>query len=470
MRKLRVGLDTDNQGALLATLRIKPVLVERILAAQSQDPLICTLRVEVANGDRTNCSVRNDGALMIGNRFYVPNDESLKREILEEAHETVFAMHLGSTKMYHTLREHYWWPFMKKEIAEYVRRCLICQQVKAERQKPSGLLQPLPILEWEWERITMNFVFKLPRTQSKHDGVWVIVDRLTKSAHFLPVRANYSLNKLAKIFIDEIVRLHGVLVSIVSNRVPRFASRFWTKLNEAFGTQLQFSTAFHPQTDGQSERTIQTLEDMLRACALQFRDDWDEKLPLMEFAYNNSYQVSIGMSPFDALYGKQCRTPFYWDEDRQKSYADNRRKDLQFEVGDWVVLKLSPWKGVVRFGKRGKLSPRYIGPYEIIERVGPVAYRLALPADLARLHDVFHISMLRKYISDPSHVQEEQPVELEDDFTYVEQPVQILDWKTQVLQSREIPLVKVLWRSHTVEEATWEPEDQMREQYLHLFE
>ncbi|KAI5335422.1 hypothetical protein L3X38_025555 [Prunus dulcis] len=359
MRKLRIGLDMDNQGALLATLHVRPVLVERILAAQSQDPLICTLRVEVANGDKTDCSIRNDGALMI------------------------------------------------------------------------GLLHPLPIPEWKWERITMDFMFKLPRTQSKHDGVWVIVDRLTKSAHFLPVRANYSLNKLAKIFIDEIVRLHGVPVSIVSDRDPRFTSRFWTKLNEAFGTQLQFSTAFHPQTDGQSERTIQTLEDMLRACALQFRGDWDEKLPLMEFAYNNSYQ---------------------------------------FEVGDWVFLKLSPWKGVVRFGKRGKLSPRYIGPYEIIERVGPAAYRLALPANLARLHDVFHISMLRKYISDSSHVLEEQPVELEEDFTYVEQLVPILDWKTQVLRSREIPLVKVLWRSHTVEEATWEPEDQMRKQYLHLFD
>ncbi|KAI5332728.1 hypothetical protein L3X38_022857 [Prunus dulcis] len=157
-------------------------------------------------------------------------------------------------------------------------------------------------------------------------------------------------------------------------------------------------------------------------------------------------------------------------QDRQKNYADNRRKDLQFEVGDWVFLKLSPWKGVVRFGRRGKLSPRYIGPYEIVERVGPVAYRLALPSDLSRLHDVFHVSMLRKYISDPSHVLEEQPIELQEDLTYVEQPVQILDWMMQVLRSREIPLVKVLWRSHNVEEATWEPEDQMREQYPYLFE
>ncbi|CAL2229315.1 unnamed protein product [Prunus armeniaca] len=426
MRKLRVELSVDDQGALLATLHVRPVLVERLVAAQSQDPLICTLRSEVENGDRTDCSVRSDGALMVGTRLYVPNDEVLKREILEEAHSSAFAMHPGSTKMYHTLREHYWWPFMKKEIAEYVSKCLICQQVKAERQKPSGLLQPLPIPEWKLEHITMDFVFKLPRTQNKHDGIWVIVDRLTKSAHFLPVRANYTLNKLAKIFIDEIVRLHGVPVSIISDRDPRFTSRFWARLNEAFGTQLRFSTAFHPQTDGQSERIIQTLEDMLRACALQFRGDWDEKLPLMEFAYNNSYQASIKMSPYDALYGKQCRTPFYWDEvgenrlevsddvertkeqvkiirerlkaaqDRQKSYADNRRKDLQFEVGDWVFLKLSPWKGIMRFGRRGKLSPRYIGPYKIVERVGPVAYRLALPSDLSRLHDVFHVSMLRK--------------------------------------------------------------------------
>ncbi|KAI5334329.1 hypothetical protein L3X38_024462 [Prunus dulcis] len=239
---------------------------------------------------------------------------------------------------------------------------------------------------------------------------------------------------------------------------------------------------------------------MLRACALQFRGDWDDKLPLMEFAYNNSYQASIEMSPFDALYERQCRIPLYWDEvgehrlevpedvertkkqvelnrerlkaaqDRQKSYADNRRKDLQFEVGDWVFLKLSPWKGVVRFGKMGELSPRYIGPYEILEHVGLVAYRLALPSDLSRLHDVFHFSMLCKYISDPSHLLEEQPIELEDDSSYVEQPVQIFDWKVQVLRSREIPLVKVLWRGHTVEEATWEPEDQMRDQYPYLFE
>ncbi|KAI5342920.1 hypothetical protein L3X38_010796 [Prunus dulcis] len=363
LRKLRVELGVDEQRALLATLQVRPVLVERILAAQAQDPLICTLQAEVESGDRTDCLVRNDGALMVGTRLYVPNDEALKKEILEEAHNSAFAMHPGSTKMYHTLREHNWWPFMKKEIAEYVRKCLICQQ-------------------------------------NKHDGVWVIVDRLTKSAHFLPVRANYTLNKLAKLFIDEIVRHHGVPVSITSDRDPRFTSRFWTKLNEAFGTQLRLALPF-----------------ILRQ--------------------TNS---------------------IYWDE-----IGEHR-----LEVADDVERTTE--QGVVRFGRRGKLSPRYIRPYEIVERVGPVAYRLALLSDLSRLRDVFHVSMLRKYIFDPSHVLEEQPIELQEDLTYVEQPVQILDRKMQVLRSREIPLVKVLWRSHTMEEATWEPQDQMREQYPYLFE
>ncbi|PRQ42384.1 putative nucleotidyltransferase, Ribonuclease H [Rosa chinensis] len=345
----------------------------------------------------------------------------------------------------------------------------------------------------------MDFIYKLPRTQDGNDGIWMIVDRLTKSAHFLAVKETFSLDKLAKLYVDEIVRLHGVPESIVSDRDARFTSKFWRKVHKCLGTELQFSTAFHPQTDGQSERTIQTLEDMLRACSLQFKGSWDKHLALMEFAYNNSYHSSIGMAPYEALYGKQCRTPLCWDEvgerqligpeiieittdkvkvirerlktaqSRQKSYADKHRKHLEFQVGDWVFLKLSPWKGVVRFGKRGKLSPRYIGPYEIVERIGLVAYRLALPPQLSQVHDVFHVSMLRKYITDPSHVLPAQPITLTEDLTYEEEPVQILDRREQVLRSKVIPLVKVLWRNHLIEEATWEPEDQMRQQYPHLF-
>ncbi|CAL2250755.1 unnamed protein product [Prunus armeniaca] len=500
LRKDGVEMEMTQQGGILASLHVRPIMVERVIASQLGDPTLCRIRGEVENGTRKDYAIRGDGALVKGARLCVPSKNAeLKREIMEEAHCSTYTMHPGSTKMYRTLRAYYSWPHMKGDIAKYVSRCLICQQVKAERQKPSGLMQPLPIPEWKWERIAMDFVFKLPRTSKGHDGIWVIVDRLTKSAHFLPIKETYPLTRLAKLFVDEIVRLHGAPVSIVSDRDPRFTSRFWRCLQEAMGTRLLFSTAFHPQTDGQSERTIQTLEDMLRSCVLQFKDAWDVHLALVEFAYNNSYHSSIGMAPYEALYGRQCRTPICWNEvgdkklekvdsiratnekvkmikeklktaqDRQKSYADNRSKDLEFAVRDWVFLKLSPWKGVMRFGKRGKLSPRYIGPYEITERIGPVAYRLALPPELSRVHDVFHVSMLRKYMPDPSHVLEYQPVELEEDLSYEEQPVQILDRKEQRLRSRSIPVVKVLWRSQTVEEAIWEPEEQMRAKYPYLF-
>ena len=250
----------------------------------------------------------------------------------------------------------------------------------------------------------MDFVTGLPRTRRQHDAIWVIVDRLMKSAHFLPVSNDDLLDKLAQLYVEEIVRLHGVPISIVSDRDPRFTSRFWSSLQDAIGTRLHFSTAFHPQTDGQSERTIQTLEDMLKACVIEFKGSWDMHLSQMEFTYNNSYQSSIGMALFEALYGRKCRTPVCWDEvgerrligpelvhitldkiqifrdrlkiarDRQKSYVDKLRRDLKFNVGDKVFLKVSPWKGVLRFGRRGKLRPRYIGPYEIIARVGPVSY------------------------------------------------------------------------------------------------
>ena len=232
---------------------------------------------------------------------------------------------------------------------------------------------------------------------------------------------------------------------------------------------------------------------------LDLKGSWETHLPLIEFAYNNSYHSSIEMAPFEALYGRRCRSPICWNEvgerkllgpelvqlttekiqlirerllaaqSRQKSYADNRRRDLEFQVGDHVFLKVSPSKGVMRFGKKGKLSQRYIGPFEILDRVGNVSYRLALPPNLSHIHNVFHISVLRKYMPDPSHVLEYEPINVREDLSYEEQPVQILDRKDQVLRSRNISLVKVLWRNHTVQEATWEKEEDMKEKYPYLF-
>ena len=239
----------------------------------------------------------------------------------------------------------------------------------------------------------MDFITKLPRTARGVDAIWVIVDRLTKSAHFLAISESSSAEKLAEMYVREVVSRHGVPISIVSDRDVRFTSRFWKKFHEELGTRLHFSTAYHPQTDGQSERTIQTLEDMLRACVLDFGGSWDAYLPLAEFSYNNSHHSSIGMPPFELLYGRRCRTPICWGEvgqrvmgsteivlqtseqiqqvrqrlltaqSRQKSYADRCRSELEFQVGDFVLLKVSPWKRVIRFKKRGKLGPRYIGPF-----------------------------------------------------------------------------------------------------------
>ncbi|KAK9029043.1 hypothetical protein V6N11_026169 [Hibiscus sabdariffa] len=464
----QIEMSLYDDGSLLSELQIKPTLAAEIRAKQLQDSSLLPVMKQVEQGTTEVYSFDRDGVLCFRGRYGVPDDDQLKQTILQEAHSSPYAMHLGGDKMYCNLKVRYRWTGMKKDISDYVARCLTCQQVKAEHQHPSGLLQPIRIPEWKWEQITMDFVTGLPLTSSKKDSVCVIVDRLTKSAHFIPVRTNYPVDKLAKLYISEIVRLHGIPLSIISDRDPKFTSRFWQVLHDALGTHLNFSTTFHPQTDGQSERVIQILENMLRGCVIDFRGSWEDFLPLAEFAYNNSYQVSIRMAPYEALYGRKCRTPICWTElydrnilgpdliqqtektvrlirdrlkeafDRQKSYADRRRKDIEFAVGDHVFLKVSPWKRFLRFGRKGKLSPRFIGSYRILERVGSVAYRLELPPQLSRIHNVFHVSMLRQYRPDPSHIIQVQDVELRPNLSYDEEPVQILDQDERILRNRHL--------------------------------
>ena len=500
IQKLGLEIHLPGDRSFLALLKVQPSLIQRIKSTQHEDPMLMKILNSLNEGKLGEFRIDDEGALRLSTRLCVPKIPELQQDILKEAHHSTFSVHPGATKMYQDLKRYYWWKRMKKDIAEFVSKCLTCQQVKAEHQRPGGLLQPLLIPEWKWEHINMDFVVGLPSTLKKNNAIWVIVDRLTKSAHFIAIRENDSLAKLADIYVNEIVRLHGVPVSIVSDRDPRFTSHFWRSLQDAFGSRLNISTAFHPQTDGQSERTIQTLEDMLRACILDFRGNWDDHLPLIEFSYNNSYQASIKMAPYEALYGRKCRSPICWDEigekkllgpelvqktidkiqiirerlqtaqSRQKSYADNRRRNLEFSIGDHVFLKVSPWKGIMRFRRKGKLSPRYIGPFEILEKIGALAYKLALPPELSRIHNVFHVSMLRKYVPDPSHVIEFEPIQLKEDLSYKETPVQILDRKEKILRSKTIPLVKVLWKNHKHEEATWELEETMKSTYPNLFD
>ncbi|GJV44390.1 putative reverse transcriptase domain-containing protein [Tanacetum coccineum] len=307
------------------------------------------------------------------------------------------------------------------------------------------------------------------------------------------------METLTRLYIKEIVSRHEVPISIISDRDSHFTSRFWQSMQSALGTQLDMSMAYHPETDGQSERTIQTLEDMLRACVIDFGKGWERHLPLVEFSYNNSYHASIKAAPFEALYGRKCRSPVCWAEvgdvqltgpeiihettkkivqirqrlqaarDRQRSYANIRRKPLEFQVRDRVMLKVSPRKGVIRFGKQGKLNPQYIRPFKILKRVGPVAYKLELPEELSNIHITFHVSNLKKYVSNESLIIPMKELRLDDKLNFMEEPIEIMDREVKQLKQSCIPIVKVRWNSKRGPKFTWEREDQIRAKYPHLF-
>ncbi|GJY79601.1 putative reverse transcriptase domain-containing protein [Tanacetum coccineum] len=343
--------------------------------------------------------------------IYLPRFGGLRDLVMHESHKSKYSIHPGSDKMYHDLKPLYWWPNMKADIATYVSKCLTCAKVKAKHQKPSGLLQQPEIPVWKWEKITMDFVSGLLRTPSGH----------------------------------------GVPVLIISDRDIHFTSRFWRSLQEALGMNLGMSTAYHPQMDGQSERTIQTLEDMLRAYV------GDSQLTGPEFIRDTTEKIV------------QIKNRLLATHSRQKIYADRRTKPLEFEVGDMVLLKVSPWKGAVRFGKRGKLSPRYIGPFKILARVGPVAYTLELPEELKGIHSTFHVLNLKKCLAEGDIVVSMDEIQLDDKLHMIEEPVEVVDREVKRLKQSRIPIVKVRWNSQRGPEFTWEREDQIKKKYPHLF-
>nr|GEX69808.1 putative reverse transcriptase domain-containing protein [Tanacetum cinerariifolium] len=298
------------------------------------------------------------------------------------------------------------------------------------------------------------------------------------------MRETNSMEKLERIYLKEVVTRHGIPVSIICDHDPRFASNFWISLQKALGTRLDMSTAYHPEADGQSERTIQTLKDMLRACVIDFRNGWVKHLPLVEFSYNNSYHASIKAAPFEALYGRKCRSPVCWAEvvqvqltglemvqettemviqikqrmqaarDRQKSYANLKRKPMEFQAEDWVMPKVSPWKWVVHFGKREKLNPRYVRPFKVLERVGDVAYKLELPQELSRVHNTFHVSNLKKCYSDEPLAASLEGLQVDDKLRFVEEPIEIMDQEVKRLKQSRIRIVKVRWNSRRGHEFT----------------
>jgi hypothetical protein len=355
--------------------------------------------------------------------------------------------------------------------------------------KPGGLLQHLSVLDWKWDDISMDFIVGLPLTAHKYNSIWVIVDQLTKFSHFIPMNTNYNIQKYAEIYIAHVLCLHGVPKMIISDRESQFVAHLWEQMHASLRTQLIHSLTYHPQMDGQTERVNQILEDMLRACVIEYLESWDKNLSWTEFSYNNSYQESLKIAPFKALYGWQCRTPLNWTEpgekaifgpdivneaeatvcriqenleaakSRQESYANKRCQPLQFEVGDHIYLKVSPMKGVKKFGVKGKLSHRYIGSFSIIERCGTVAYKLELPPSLAGVHGIFHVSRLKKFLKAPMDVVLPKVTPLETNLIYPEHPIKILDQKSRVTRRKMIKFFKIQWSNHMVKEATRESED-----------
>ncbi|GJV07470.1 putative reverse transcriptase domain-containing protein [Tanacetum coccineum] len=422
-RKANVVADALSQKEQIKPLRVLALVMTiglnlpvQILNAQAEARKAENIKFDDLGGMIKKLEPRVDGTLCLKNRSWLPCFGDLRALIMHESHKLKYSIHLGSDKMYHDLKKLYWWPNMKADIATYIP-------------------------QWKWEKITMDFITKLPKTSSGYDTIWVIVNRLTKFAHFLPMKENDSIKRLTRLYLKEVVSRH----------------------EKALGTRLDMSTAYHPQTNGQSERTIQTLEDMLRACVIDFGNGWDKHLPLVEFSYNNSYHTSIKAASFEALYGRKCRSPVCWAEvrdaqltgpeiihettekivqikrriqaarDRQKSYADMRRKPLEFQVGEKFMLKVSPWKGVIRFRKRGKLNPR--------------------------VHSTFHVSNLKKCLSDESLVISLDEIHIDDKLHFIEEPVEIIDREVKWLKQSHIPIIKVRWNSRRGPKFTWERED-----------
>jgi hypothetical protein len=302
----------------------------------------------------------NDEILLYRNIIYVPNSHELRSMILKEMHNVPYVGHPGYQKTIAVVKSQYYWPGMKREIVEYIAKCLECQKVKAEHRHPVGLLQPFPIPEWKWEVVSMDFITKFPRTSKQHDSIMVVVDKLTKAAHFIPMKITHKETNVVDIYMREVARLHGIPKTIVSDRDPKFTSKFWKGLFKGFRTNLNFNTTYHPESDGKTERVNQVIEDMLRMYVMDKPSKWEDYLHLVEFSYNNGHQASLKMSPFEALYGRKCNTPISWDnpadravvgpellremeekmskikknlkaaQDRKKSYADKGRIHREF--------------------------------------------------------------------------------------------------------------------------------------------
>ncbi|MCW2743449.1 MAG: uncharacterized protein JWR45_3871 [Blastococcus sp.] len=480
-----------NLATLHATSATTSALLQQVKQAYQQDE-----QCKAALDDpATSTLLVKNGLLYKNDRLYIPNDKDIRTKLLHEAHDNSISGHVGVAKTVELLSRNYYWPTLHSDVRSYVLSCSACQANKPTNTLPSGLLQPIPIPERRWDVVTMDLITQLPRTRNGHDAIVVFVDKYSKMAHYAATTTTVSAPQLASLFWKEVVRHHGIPSTIISDRDPRFTSHFWRALWKQLGTRLALSTAYHPQSDGQTERQNRTLEAMLRAYVNYHRNDWDQHLVAAEIAYNNSEHSSTGYSPFFLNSGQHPQLPLnqvdknsnnptaaelleqlYLDLDtamnnliqaqqRQAKYANQSRRDVTFKVGDKVLLSTANLKNDKQ---APKLSPKYIGPFSIKRVASAVAYELELPSSMSTIHPVFHVSKLRSYRDGsadfPSRpaADTRPPSELLDNGEEAWEVDRIVNKRTRRVGRGSRTEYLVLWKGFPEWEKTWEPERNLR--------
>jgi hypothetical protein len=420
----------------------------------------------------------------------VPAQSEFPKKFFLTFHTSPIGGHSGFAVTYHKVKQLFRWFGMKQMIQDWCQQCTICQQAKPERVKYPGLLQSLPVPDAAWKVISMDFVEGLP--QSDHfNCIMVIVDKFSKYSHFIPMRHPFTALMVTKQFMDNVFKLHGFPQAIISNRDKVFTSALWKELFRLIGAELRMSTAYHPQTDGQTERVNQCLETYLRCFVHACPTKWKQWIALAEYWYNTSYHSSLQLTPFEVLYGHTphqlgmdlrdtCMVPslqswlqerkvmiqlvqqqLHRAQQRQKRQADKHRTERSFEVGDLVYLKLQPYvqSSLIRRANH-KLAFKFFGPYLVIAKVGSVAYKLDLPAS-SHIHPVFHVSLLKKALGPQEQVSSELP-SFSDALQY---PESVLQHRMLHRKGTQVPQLLIKWSSWPADLATWEDEDAVKHEF-----